>query len=85
MTVFKKKRFKIRYVIVNLILIESIKYDDFKDKMVETKHTNQRFKIDSISFDKTPKNTSFLYENILRNKQIYIAFVPPERRRTLSR
>jgi len=36
--------------------------NDFKDKMVETKHTNQRFKIDSISFDKTPKNTSLNYD-----------------------
>lgn len=30
----------------------------FIERIIETKHTNQRFKIDSISFDRTPKNTN---------------------------
>lgn len=32
--------------------------DLFRDRIVETKHTNQRFKIDSVSFDRSPKNTN---------------------------
>ncbi len=32
--------------------------DAFRDKIVEMKHTNQRMKIDSISFDRTPKNSN---------------------------
>lgn len=36
--------------------------ENFRDKIVETKHTNQRFKIDSISFDRNPKNTSLNYD-----------------------
>ena len=35
----------------------------FRDKIVEIKHTSQRFKIDSINFDRNPKNTSLNYES----------------------
>lgn len=34
----------------------------FKGRLVETKHTHQKMKIDSISFDKNPKNTTLNYE-----------------------
>jgi len=36
----------------------------FKERIVETKHTNQKFKIDSICFDRTPKNTNLTYDGI---------------------
>jgi aubergine-like protein len=34
----------------------------FKDRIVETIHTNQRFKIESVNFDKKPNNTTMLFE-----------------------
>ena len=34
----------------------------FKGRLVETKHTGQKMKIDGISFDKNPKNTTLNYD-----------------------
>jgi len=39
--------------------------DLFREKIIETKHTNQRFKIDSVSFDRTPKNTNLTVDGKL--------------------
>jgi len=43
---------------------EQFKYWEnyFKGRLVETKHTNQKMKIDGISFDKNPKNTTLNYD-----------------------
>jgi hypothetical protein len=47
--------------------------DLFREKIIETKHTNQRFKIDSVSFDRTPKNTNLTVDG----KLILFYFIIP--------